>query len=151
MKVWGATEAQLREALETVGLKAYGEWTGTTYGGAGITRDGRALRLRLGVDTTQPRTDGYLPYQRHSTWAEHGKRPRKVAAVCWHGHRDFMRAVFALEPDARIKTALADYRGAEDFERKYHDTYGRGNNYNVAYGQACGCPAHVRDNSAALV
>lgn len=64
--------------------------------------------------------------------------------MCWHGHRDFMRALYRLAPDARIKTALADYRDAEDFDRKFLDTFGTGNAYNVSYGQACGCTDAVR-------
>jgi hypothetical protein len=143
MKVWGATEAQIRDTLAETGLKVYGEWN--DYGARnGIYRDGRALRFRLAVDTTQDRNaDGFLPYQRMSTALGVGEG-RKIAAVCWHGHRDFMRALFRRAPEARIKTALADYRGELDFERKYPDTFGAGNHYNLSYGQACGCSSRVR-------
>lgn len=139
MKVWNATEDQIRQAIRETGLKVYGEWS--DYGtGNGIERDGRALRFRLSIDTAQTRdADGFLPYQRQSA---NPSIRRKLAAVCWHGHRDFMRALFRLAPDARIKTALADYRGADDFERKYRQTYGNGNHYNLSYGQACNCAAH---------
>lgn len=138
MKVWNADESQIREAIAEAGLKVYGEWS--DYGhGNGIVREGRALRFRLGLDTTQPRHNpgNFLPYQRRSTYSG-----RKVAAVCWHGHRDFMRALYRLAPDARIKTALADYHGAEDFERQFRSTYGVGNGWNISYGQACGCVAN---------
>lgn len=137
MKVWNATEAQIREAFDETGLKVYGEWS--EYGhGNDITRDGRALRFRLGIDTTQPRNSGgFLPYQRMSQ--NYYGNGRKIAAVCWHGHRDFMRALFRLAPEARIKSALADYRGSDDFERSYRATFGEGNGYNLSYGQACGC------------
>lgn len=145
MKVWNATEDQIRQAIRETGLKVYGEWI--DYGMPnGIERDGRALRFRLGIDTTQTRdADGFLPYQRMSTMRpgiHYQHTGRKIAAVCWHGHRDFMLALFRLAPDARIKTALADYRGADDFERKYRQTYGNGNHYNLSYGQACNCAAH---------
>jgi hypothetical protein len=132
VKVWNATEQDIRAAAEEVGVAIHSDWAGT-----GIVPDGRALRFRLAVNTAERREDGTLPYQRvsQSTW----QGQRRVAAVCWHGHRDFMRALFASCPDARLKTALADYRGADDFEAKYLDTFGTGNAYNVAYGQACVC------------
>ena len=82
-----------------------------------------------------------LPYQRVSSISRYGEeKPRRVAAVCWHGHRDFMRAVFDINPDARLKSALADYRGRDDFERHYQSTYSKwGNAYHDAYGQSCTC------------
>lgn len=66
---------------------------------------------------------------------------RRVSAVCWHGHRDVMMRLFDRHPEARLKTALADYRGREDFLAKYRDTFGRGNGWNVclSYGEACVC------------
>ena len=44
--------------------------------------------------------------------------------VCWHGHRDFFRALFELVPGATVKTGLATYRGKEHFEQTYRDTRG---------------------------
>jgi hypothetical protein len=132
VKVWNASEQDIRAAAAEVGVALHSDWRGN-----GITPDGRALRFRLNVDTDSRREDGTLPYQRISQ-STYGPT-RRVAAVCWHGHRDFMRALFASCPDARLKTALADYRGAEDFEAKYLDTFGEGNAYNLAYGQACVC------------
>lgn len=140
MKAWGVTEAEIRAAAAEVGLTVYSDWRGT-----GIVKDGRALRFRLGLDSMQPRhDDGDLPYQRHSTNRSAIIAGRRIAAVCWHGHRDFMRALFRMQPEARIKTALADYRGVADFEMKYRDTQGEGNRYNLAYGQACGCSEERR-------
>lgn len=141
MKVWNATEDQIRAAADIVGLKLAEDWNG-----GGVSKDGRALRFRLAVDTARHRDEGgFLPYQRCSTWRG-GKdgTPRKVAAVCWHGHRDFMRALFETAPEARLKTALADYRGADDFEAKFLGTRGTGNGWNVSYEQACGCSTAIR-------
>lgn len=47
---------------------------------------------------------------------------RHMPAASWEAHRDFMRALFAVNPAGRITTALADYRGADDFERKHAAT-----------------------------
>lgn len=44
--------------------------------------------------------------------------PRRVHAVNFQAHFDFMNELFERFPDARIKTSIADYRGAADFTRK---------------------------------
>ena len=138
MKAWNVTEEQIREAAASVGLALHSDWQGN-----GITPDGRALRFRLSVDSNAQRdVDGFLPYQRASTGTY--ARRRRVAAVCWHGHRDFMRALFALAPEMRLKTALANYRGREDFERTFEDTFGESNGYHLSYGEACNCSDAVR-------
>lgn len=47
---------------------------------------------------------------------------RRIAAACWHAHRDWMKALFELEPNTRITSAIADYNGKNDFENKYPET-----------------------------
>jgi hypothetical protein len=47
---------------------------------------------------------------------------RHTPSASWEAHRDFMRALFALNPSGRIKTALADYRSSMDFEHSYQST-----------------------------
>jgi hypothetical protein len=47
---------------------------------------------------------------------------RRVAAACWHCHRDVMKMIFAINPNARIKTTLADYRGRSNFELTFDRT-----------------------------
>ena len=47
---------------------------------------------------------------------------RRVAALCWHGHRDVFKEIFARFPDARLQSAQADYRGRESFERTFPAT-----------------------------
>lgn len=47
---------------------------------------------------------------------------RRKNAVSWAGHRDFFREVFARFPKATIKTTMATYRGAEEFEATYDKT-----------------------------
>ncbi len=47
---------------------------------------------------------------------------RRLTAACWHAHRDVMRMIFAVNPDALLVTALARYEGLDDFERKFPDT-----------------------------
>jgi hypothetical protein len=53
--------------------------------------------------------------------------PRRIASACWHAHREIFRAMFRINPDTKIKTALYYYRGEEDFERNFEGTrYGHG-------------------------
>ncbi len=44
-------------------------------------------------------------------------------AVCWHGHRDFLRALYARVPDAKVRTAFITYQGREHFEDNYQRTW----------------------------
>jgi len=40
----------------------------------------------------------------------------------WEAHRDVLRAIFVYDSQASVKTALATYRGARDFEAKFPAT-----------------------------
>ena len=113
MKVWGVTEGDIREIATLCGVAIHGDW-----GGQGITKDGNALRCRLKVDPTQPRTNGLLPFQRT------GYHGRRLPAVSWEGHREFMLVVFERFPEARIKSAIADYKGRAEFFRLHPETRG---------------------------
>ena len=78
-----------------------------------------------------------LPRYSRTSWY----RGSHVNAVCWHGHRDLLRALFAILPDLKIRTTMATYTGAT-FEDKFRDTYYRnaGSQMNPAYyGSLCIC------------
>lgn len=47
---------------------------------------------------------------RHGKWA------------CWHAYRDVLTEIFEINPNARVKTSLADYRGVDGFESSYPAT-----------------------------
>lgn len=49
-------------------------------------------------------------------------RERHIPALCWHGFRDVLQAVFERYPNARIDTAMAKYIGLEGFMEKYPAT-----------------------------
>lgn len=67
-----------------------------------------------------PNRDIPKPSRKYRKFSENGFSPRReIHAVCWHGFRDFFLAVFDEFPNARIDTAMADYRGREDFRRTY--------------------------------
>lgn len=67
---------------------------------------------------------------------KHGARTsasgRHTPSASWEAHRDFLRALFAIVPDAVVYTSLATYRGAENFEETFPETAHRnvGSMYN---------------------
>lgn len=115
MKVWNASEEQIRQAASLASVKIHSYWAGS-----GIVKDGRALRFRLALDRDKRTDSGGMYWQRTSASAF--RSDRKVAAVCWHGHFAFMSALLSLADDARIQTAFADYRGRDDFYAKAPET-----------------------------
>jgi hypothetical protein len=54
--------------------------------------------------------------------ARTSREGRRMASACWHAHRDFLSTLFARFPHARVKSAMADYRGADDFQEKFDNT-----------------------------
>jgi hypothetical protein len=42
--------------------------------------------------------------------------------ACWHAYRDVLRACFDINPDAKIYTTLARYKGSQGFEETYPST-----------------------------
>lgn len=81
---------------------------------------GRALRVRL---KTKGTGDALKYGRRGRCRRKDGERRRVPGAVCWHGHRDFFRALYDLAgPNVRVKTMLADYRNADHFELEYPTT-----------------------------
>jgi hypothetical protein len=106
--------------------------------------EGRGFRATLGL-LADP--DGAPPaphWQRRSaSW----RNPRRVNAVCWHGHAVFFLHLFLLEPRTKVRGGRSmegptTYDGAADFLWKY-DATGDENigsqMYPVAYRDACGC------------
>lgn len=47
---------------------------------------------------------------------------RRLNAACWHAYRDVMIAIFEANPDARIYTAMAKYKGIDGFNANYPQT-----------------------------
>lgn len=72
----------------------------------------RGRRVRFTLETRDA-------YKHGSRKAASGRHMRKAS---WEAHRDVMAALFKLDPDAVIRTALATYRGKADFERQYPTT-----------------------------
>jgi hypothetical protein len=72
----------------------------------------KGRRVRFTIETRDA-------YKRGSRTSASGRHMRKAS---WEAHRDVMRALFQHDSHATIKTALATYRGAADFEAKFPST-----------------------------
>jgi len=99
---------------------------------------GRGWRFRLKTDGPKPRFGRVSANQVR----RNGERRRIPGAVCWHGHREFMRALFERAPGATLETGLITYRGREDFERRHASTGLRNVGsqvWPVFYGNCCDC------------
>jgi hypothetical protein len=80
MKVWNVTPQYLEAVARTTGVEL-----------SPIVKRGRALQFTL-----RPKGEHY---RRRSPGG------RRIAAVCWHGHRDFFRTLFWMAPEAKVSTA----------------------------------------------
>lgn len=135
MKVWTTlSESELYDVANEVGVAiAVGQtstedWYSARYETGGntvvrveIPKIGRAYSFGLRpLRALGKSTSGDYLYQRTSASGFHADR--RVFAVCWHGHRDFMRAIYKRDQNARIKSYIADYRNAQDFEEKFPAT-----------------------------
>jgi len=141
MKIWGLTSDELDRAALASSVRL-----------VNVRPDGNATALRL--KTYGPTSNGKpVKWGRVSQHIRNKDgSPRRVpGAVCWHGHRAFMREVFKINPDARIKTTLADYQGSEHFEQTHRNTRrgkrGSYYGYGFSYGQACDCQLDKRENT----
>ena len=69
---------------------------------------------------------------------------RRVHAVCWHGFRDYFRAVYMRVPGAVFRTAMDTWKGSEDFEARFrasgHKNIGS-QAAPVCAAEACRCPS----------
>lgn len=150
MKVTGATAEQIQQAARETGVRIY-NFRESGHGFAFTLKTGEHATPRIdwrGKTVLSPRYQRLSQYTQTSTARGHeGKQFARVVpgAVCWHGHRDFFRALYRLAPRARVRTALAVYRNADNFEEEYPRTRtatGPENSYVsrlTPYSAACTC------------
>jgi hypothetical protein len=150
MQLWGVTEEELAEIVKMVSEDNYagnvvsGSYAGSTDGSRRINSKCIAFTLRV-LDSRGPghrlSASEYSRYADNSRAGIPGSRHRLTSA-CWHVHRDVMRKIFDFNPDARIKSAMADYRGVESFNA-VHGYTGHHNSGSlmapVAYADLCEC------------
>lgn len=126
MKVWGIDA----ETLETIKNNVSREYGGNVRWKRIPEPTGKAISFTLTVVSS------------HGDGSRRSNEGRKIAAACWHVHRDLFERIFSENPDARIKTAMADYKGEKDFSYKYPET-GNTNVGSIANplfaDEACNC------------
>jgi len=157
MLVRNATQEQIEAAAAEVGVRLRGGgYTGIVE--RQTRRHGPEFRFTL-------RTGEAPPWQRLSQLARYSRarghegeayNPVVPGAVCWHGHREFFRALYRHAPDAWIRTAIATYTSAAQFEATHRATLDnphasgwdgadRDPRYgSLPYEQACTCSTVVR-------
>lgn len=101
MKVYQVTIEALAAIVRTVSAEQ--------YAGNIVFKNGPNQATKNCVNFTLTVADSNANGSRRSNTG------RRIAAACWHAHRDIMQAIFAAYPDARLHSALADYRGQSDF------------------------------------
>jgi hypothetical protein len=83
---------------------------------------------------------GDARYQRESVGMNAGRR---VNAVCWHGFRDYFRAVYEQDAAVTFRTAVDTWRNAADFEQRFaasgHRNIGS-QMFPQSMADACRCP-----------
>jgi hypothetical protein len=112
------------------------------------------VRFKNGPDPVNQKGTGHrLTLTVHASSKPGGRRSntgRKIAAACWHVHREFMRHLYDIAPEAVIQSALATYRGVQDFEETFEAT-GDGNIGSAFEPQAMrtACECEENDNGRA--
>lgn len=143
MQLWGVTQDELSAIVGQVSRDLYdgnirvGE--GTQGGWRTVGKRVQHVRFALRVDSSKG--------PGHRVSASFFNPGRRLIAACWHAHRDVMAAIFEAFPEARLKTAFADYRGRDGFEADFEDTYFTNVGAQIApvyIGDACECGTGLR-------
>jgi hypothetical protein len=106
VEIRGATLADFEAAV----AKVSADYDGNLVVHRDSYQSGSLVRARIGLASSRE------PGARRS-WTG-----RRIPAACWHAYRDVLAALFDQCPAARVRTALAVYRGREGFERHYPAT-----------------------------
>ena len=131
MLVKQATQADIIQAAVDAGVRV----ENLRGAGLGIRKPVSGYRFTLGLM-------GARIYQRRSYQGRH------VAAVCYHGHLAFYRALYTYAPEAVVQTAMVTYRSADDLEACKHVAACRNIGSRMEplhYNEACDC--HSRPDS----
>ena len=106
------SEDTIRGIVGSVSDNVYGGNVIIDYIDSRRTRSDGRVTYRLKLRVADSRGDGA-----RASWSG-----RRTPSLCWHGFRDVIRAIFAVDPNATILTAMARYEGSEGFESTYPAT-----------------------------
>lgn len=147
MIVTGITATQYREIVEKVSQTVY---HGNLVAHVGHEySSGRRFRARITAADSGATMFGPARRDDDTRLSAPGARKsasgRRLAAACWHAYRDVLAAIFDVNPDTRVYTAMATYRGRDDFYAQYPRTAHRdiGSMAKPAYmPELCDCSHH---------
>lgn len=117
MRIVNATWEELEEAAKVAGAVPVNQ-----------SQDPKRVVFRPGPDGTEFRTVNPIS-------------GRRANAICFHGHGRIFRRLFELAPEAKVRSALADY-DAENFERRAKEIAFKNAGspmYPYTFADACEC------------
>lgn len=122
MQITGITPDQFQLAIDKANVNYQGNLRAEIGSQQSATRfRGRVILQSTGYQLYGRKDTSLLaPGQRRSASAFSGQR--RINAVCWHGYRDVLIELFNINPDARVYTAMAKYKGRDGFEANYPAT-----------------------------
>lgn len=132
MLVKGITEKQIIQTAKKVGVAINGASYHVGYFN-GITKKGNYLSFTLRIKPGAPLDVKYRKY---------GFSGRRTYHICYHGHYEFMRRLYEINPNTIIRSTMAVYKNKEEFERLagFVSRVNVGNAYQPQnYGEKCDC------------
>jgi hypothetical protein len=118
MIVTGISAEQFSDAIDKLSKSTY---SGNLRAEVGRVYSGNRFAARIVPKDSGARMFG----QKIKTSAPGARRSwsgRRINAACWHAYRDAIIAVFDINPDARVYTAMAKYVGRDGFMAEYPRT-----------------------------
>jgi hypothetical protein len=123
MLIKGVSEAQIEAVANGLGIRAEVK-----------PGRGRFLNVRLYPESGSDR------FRRSS--ASYFNQGRRVNAVCYHGHWEFMNLLYLMNDDMQVRSAMASYHGREDFLRNAPEVGARNigsQAFPIEHRDACFC------------
>lgn len=109
MIITGITVAEFKDVVAKLNAEDY-DGNIVVESAHALSATGTRINAKLGT------ADSYKHGSRQSWSGRHGRW------LCWHGFRDVIRAVMAVNPSAVVRTGKAVYRGSTGFEDTYPST-----------------------------
>lgn len=115
MQITGITPDDFRLAVQKANVAYDGNLTAEIGSQQSATRfRARVVPVQSGASTMPA---GISALGARKSWSG-----RRIKAACWHAYRDVLIEVFAINPDARVYTAMAKYKGVDSFNEQFPRT-----------------------------
>ncbi|KKM00093.1 hypothetical protein LCGC14_1807910 [marine sediment metagenome] len=111
MKAYGVGVKEIQKAIEAANH---------FYGGN--IQEKRLDAAKHGAVFTLTVKDSAKPGHRLGHARNGSGQRRRIAAACWHVHRDVLTALFQQNPEARVKSMQADYTSKQNFEESFESS-----------------------------